>query len=116
MKPDIHPEYVVTTGDLHLRQHLRDPQHRAERRRSTPTCARNCHPFYTGKQKILDTGGRVARFEPRYGKKARPASRPAGAKGRPVARRAGRRDRSVGAGAVARDRTGQDTDVRISTI
>jgi large subunit ribosomal protein L31 len=30
----------------------------------------NCHPFYTGKQKILDTGGRVARFEARYGKKA----------------------------------------------
>ena len=29
----------------------------------------NCHPFYTGKQKILDTGGRVARFEKRYGKK-----------------------------------------------
>ena len=28
-----------------------------------------CHPFYTGKQKILDSGGRVARFEKRYGKK-----------------------------------------------
>jgi large subunit ribosomal protein L31 len=28
----------------------------------------NCHPFYTGKQKILDTGGRVARFEARFGK------------------------------------------------
>jgi large subunit ribosomal protein L31 len=28
----------------------------------------NCHPFYTGKQKILDTGGRVARFEKRYAK------------------------------------------------
>ena len=29
------------------------------------------HPFYTGKQKILDTGGRVARFEKRYGKKTK---------------------------------------------
>ena len=29
------------------------------------------HPFYTGKQKILDTGGRVARFEKRYGKKSK---------------------------------------------
>jgi large subunit ribosomal protein L31 len=29
----------------------------------------NCHPFYTGKQKILDTGGRVARFEARYGRR-----------------------------------------------
>ena len=28
-----------------------------------------CHPFYTGKQKILDTGGRVARFEKRFGAK-----------------------------------------------
>ena len=27
------------------------------------------HPFYTGKQKILDSGGRVARFEKRYGKR-----------------------------------------------
>ena len=29
-----------------------------------------CHPFYTGKQKIMDTGGRVARFEARFGKAA----------------------------------------------
>lgn len=28
------------------------------------------HPFYTGKQKILDSGGRVAKFEKRFGKKA----------------------------------------------
>jgi large subunit ribosomal protein L31 len=33
----------------------------------TDVCS-NCHPFYTGKQKILDTGGRVARFEARFGK------------------------------------------------
>ncbi|MDU7361005.1 MAG: 50S ribosomal protein L31 [Propionibacteriaceae bacterium] len=35
---------------------------------SADVCAA-CHPFYTGKQKILDTGGRVARFERRYAKK-----------------------------------------------
>ncbi|QHS10776.1 type B 50S ribosomal protein L31 [Sinimarinibacterium sp. NLF-5-8] len=28
------------------------------------------HPFYTGKQKVIDTGGRVSRFNNRYGKKA----------------------------------------------
>ena len=28
------------------------------------------HPFYTGRQKVLDTAGRVARFEQRYGKRA----------------------------------------------
>ena len=33
-----------------------------------------CHPFYTGKQKILDSGGRVARFEKRYGKRAAQAA------------------------------------------
>ena len=27
------------------------------------------HPFYTGKQKIIDTGGRVQKFEERFGKK-----------------------------------------------
>jgi large subunit ribosomal protein L31 len=35
---------------------------------SADVCAR-CHPFYTGKQKILDSGGRVARFERRFGKR-----------------------------------------------
>ena len=29
----------------------------------------SCHPFYTGKQKIIDTGGRVQKFEERFGKK-----------------------------------------------
>jgi large subunit ribosomal protein L31 len=38
-----------------------------------------CHPFYTGKQKILDTGGRVAKFEKRFGKKAADATVDAGA-------------------------------------
>jgi large subunit ribosomal protein L31 len=30
----------------------------------------NCHPFYTGKQRIVDTMGRVERFEKRYGAKS----------------------------------------------
>lgn len=30
----------------------------------------NCHPFYTGKQKIVDTAGRVERFRQKYSKKA----------------------------------------------
>jgi len=29
----------------------------------------NCHPFYTGKQKMVDTGGRVDKFRRRYGAK-----------------------------------------------
>ena len=55
-------------GDLQLRQHLHHPQHVPERSATAEVCSA-CHPFYTGKQKILDTGGRVARFEKRFGKR-----------------------------------------------
>ena len=69
MKADIHPDVRRDPGHLHLRHHVRDPQHREERRDPRRRVLA-CHPFYTGKQKILDTGGRVARFEQRFGKKA----------------------------------------------
>jgi large subunit ribosomal protein L31 len=32
----------------------------------------NCHPFFTGKQKLMDTAGRVERFRRKYGKSAPP--------------------------------------------
>ena len=63
MKPDIHPKYqpvkitcacgsVIetrsTTGDI-----------------SVEICSQ-CHPFFTGKQKLVDTAGRVDRFKRRY--------------------------------------------------
>ena len=66
MKTDIHPEYVEahvrctcgnefttrsTKGDIHVE-----------------ICS-NCHPFYTGKQKLVDTGGRVERFQRRAAKR-----------------------------------------------
>jgi len=35
-----------------------------------------CHPFYTGKQKLVDTGGRVERFNKRYGQRANAPARP----------------------------------------
>jgi large subunit ribosomal protein L31 len=68
VKPDIHPDYVVTQvtctcgNTFTTRSTARNGVIHAD------VCS-NCHPFYTGKQKILDTGGRVARFESRYGKK-----------------------------------------------
>jgi len=34
----------------------------------------SCHPFFTGKQKLVDTAGRVERFQKKYGKKTEPAS------------------------------------------
>ena len=36
-----------------------------------------CHPFFTGKQKLVDTAGRVERFEKRYGKKTKAEAAPA---------------------------------------
>ena len=41
-----------------------------------------CHPFYTGKQKILDTAGRVEKFRQKYASKsaAKPAKEPAAAR------------------------------------
>jgi large subunit ribosomal protein L31 len=68
MKKGIHPDYVPTTvvctcgNTFETRSTLTSGTMRAD------VCSA-CHPFYTGKQKILDTGGRVARFEARYGKK-----------------------------------------------
>ena len=65
MKQGIHPNYVDCTipcafgNVIHTR--ATKPEIRVE------VCSK-CHPFYTGKQKILDTGGRVARFEKRYAK------------------------------------------------
>ena len=68
MKNDIHPAYAATEvtcscGETFVtRSTARNGVLHAE------VCSA-CHPFYTGKQKILDTGGRVARFEARYAKK-----------------------------------------------
>ncbi|MBA3292926.1 MAG: 50S ribosomal protein L31 [Geodermatophilaceae bacterium] len=68
MKSDIHPDYVDTQvtcscgNTFTTRSTARNGVMHAE------VCSA-CHPFYTGKQKILDTGGRVARFERRFGKR-----------------------------------------------
>jgi large subunit ribosomal protein L31 len=71
MKPGIHPDYkkaVVTcvcgntfetrstAGNLHVE-----------------ICSA-CHPFFTGKQKLVDSAGRVERFNKKYGKKPAPAA------------------------------------------
>ncbi len=65
MKPEIHPSYSdikVTCScgnEISTRSTLaQDLQ--------VEVCS-SCHPFYTGKQKIVDTGGRVDKFRRRYG-------------------------------------------------
>jgi large subunit ribosomal protein L31 len=68
MKSGIHPEYVVTTVTCGCGNTFTTRSTKTSGEIHSDVCS-NCHPFYTGKQKILDTGGRVARFEARYGKR-----------------------------------------------
>lgn len=63
MKPGIHPEYVTATVTCACGNNF-------ETRSTKPSlrveiCS-NCHPFYTGKQKIVDTEGRVEKFLQKY--------------------------------------------------
>lgn len=74
MKRDIHPEYVTTTVTCTCGAAF-TTRSTAEGGTIHAEVCSNCHPFYTGKQKILDTGGRVARFEKRFGSR-----KPAGSK------------------------------------
>ncbi len=63
MKTDIHPDYVVATVHCSCGNTFTTRSTRSELR--VEICS-NCHPFYTGKQKLVDTGGRVERFQRRY--------------------------------------------------
>ena len=70
MKAGIHPTYHETTVTCGCGNTFTTRSTKADGIIAVEVCS-NCHPFYTGKQKILDTGGRVARFEARYGKRTR---------------------------------------------
>ena len=70
MKTGIHPEYVETTVSCSCGNTFTTRSTSKSGAIHADVCAR-CHPFYTGKQKILDTGGRVARFEKRFGKRTK---------------------------------------------
>lgn len=66
MKQAIHPVYVETTVTCACGNII-------ETRATTPNikveiCS-NCHPFFTGKHKLLDTEGRIERFQNKYKKK-----------------------------------------------
>ena len=68
MKSGIHPEYVVTQVTCSCGNSFTTQSTATSGKISVDVCSQ-CHPFYTGKQKILDTGGRVAKFEARFGNK-----------------------------------------------
>jgi large subunit ribosomal protein L31 len=65
MQKDIHPQYSETSVRCTCGNTFTTRSTQASGEIRAEVCS-NCHPFYTGKQKILDTGGRVARFEARY--------------------------------------------------
>ena len=65
MKAAIHPNYIEATvkcscGNTFTTRSTKDELH-------VELC-NECHPFFTGKQKLVDTGGRVERFQRRYGR------------------------------------------------
>jgi ribosomal protein L31 len=62
------PELRRNRRHLQLRQQVQD-QSTNVKPLHIEVCS-ECHPFYTGKQKIVDTAGRVERFRQKYGKKA----------------------------------------------
>ena len=90
MKKDIHPEYRevlfhdTSVDEYYLvRSTLSTDQTKEYEGKTYPYCVLDIssasHPFYTGKQKLVDTGGRVDKFRKRFGNKtkAAPVAEPA---------------------------------------
>ena len=74
MKPKIHPEYkeikvICSCGNTFMTRSTLGKELHVE------VCS-SCHPFYTGKQKIVDTAGRVEKFRQKYTRK-KTAAKPA---------------------------------------
>ncbi|KPK10780.1 MAG: 50S ribosomal protein L31 [Myxococcales bacterium SG8_38] len=65
MKPDIHPEYQVVTVTCACGASF---QTRSTKGIDQVDICSECHPFYTGRQKLVDTAGRVERFRRKYAK------------------------------------------------
>jgi large subunit ribosomal protein L31 len=66
MKQGIHPQYQECKVTCACGETFTTGSVRKEMR--VDICSK-CHPFFTGKQKLVDTGGRVDRFNKRYGMK-----------------------------------------------
>src|SRR5579864_850973 len=67
VKTDIHPEYATATVKCACGTTFQTRSTQAEIH--TDVCSK-CHPFYTGKQRLVDTAGRVERFRQKYGKES----------------------------------------------
>src|ERR671933_728299 len=103
MKTQTHPDYVTANvrcscGNTFTTRSVK-PELRVE-------LCNECHPFFTGKQKLVDTGGRVERFERRYGRRGKGS----GSKERGAALDPARPSAPLAAklGALVRDRWGEE--------
>jgi large subunit ribosomal protein L31 len=65
MKAEIHPDYMLATVRCSCGNEFTTRSTKPEIR--VELC-NQCHPFYTGKQKLVDSGGRVERYRQRYAK------------------------------------------------
>ncbi|MFO7962961.1 MAG: 50S ribosomal protein L31 [Desulfobacterales bacterium] len=65
MKADIHPKYHQTTIQCACGQKIEVGSTKPDIK--VEICS-NCHPFFTGKQKLIDTAGRIERFRKKYAK------------------------------------------------
>jgi large subunit ribosomal protein L31 len=66
MKADTHPAYETTRVSCSCGESF-ETRSTVGGDLTIEVCSK-CHPFYTGKQKMVDTGGRVDKFRQRYGK------------------------------------------------
>ena len=66
MKPEIHPQYQQVNVHCACGETFTTGSTRKELR--VEICSK-CHPFFTGKQKLVDSAGRIDRFQQRYAKK-----------------------------------------------
>ena len=66
MKPKIHPDYPEATISCACGNVV---ETRSTRGTFTVDICGSCHPFYTGKQKVMDAAGRIERFRRKYAKK-----------------------------------------------
>ena len=65
MKADIHPQYAETTVTCSCGNTFTTRSTAKSGVINAESC-NECHPFYTGKQRVLDTAGRVAKFQQKY--------------------------------------------------
>jgi len=68
MKPGIHPEYELSNVVCACGNKF---QTRSTLKEIRVEICSNCHPFFTGKQKLIDTAGRIEKFQKKYAKPAK---------------------------------------------